>query len=144
MEEAASYQEKSTGNESAPPPPPYTEAQFHVGGSAQQHPPIQSGSLYPQQIPYLGYVLPPELQQQQQQPNVLIIPGPPSLAFGTAVHFGDRPQQCKCPNCRADVLTMTKHNTGVITWLLAGGLCLIGCVLGCCLIPFCLNGKFNY
>ena len=30
--------------------------------------------------------------------------------------------------------------SGVFTWLSCVGLCMAGCVLGCCLTPFCMGG----
>ena len=54
----------------------------------------------------------------------------------------DQPQHCVCPNCRANILTQLKYDSGVAAWLIAGGLCLFGLGCGCCLIPFCLDGNF--
>lgn len=40
--------------------------------------------------------------------------------------FSDRPQQVTCPNCRADIFTGVKYESGIATWLIAGGICLLG------------------
>jgi lipopolysaccharide-induced tumor necrosis factor-alpha factor len=53
--------------------------------------------------------------------------------------FGDVPVRCVCPNCQREIVTVTSRQNGLFTWLLVGGLCLIGCVLGCCLIPLCID-----
>ena len=52
---------------------------------------------------------------------------------------GEFPMQCTCPNCKQQIVTRTEKQNGLLTWLLVGGLCLIGCWLGCCLIPLCVD-----
>ena len=37
-------------------------------------------------------------------------------------------------------MTEATYRPGLLTWLIAGGVCLVGCWLGCCLIPFCIDG----
>lgn len=55
------------------------------------------------------------------------------------------PVQCVCPNCRNSIVTRTEKDIGLFTWLLVGGLILIGCWLGCCLIPLCVDAcKVKY
>ncbi|RWS12572.1 lipopolysaccharide-induced tumor necrosis factor-alpha factor-like isoform X2 [Dinothrombium tinctorium] len=49
------------------------------------------------------------------------------------------PTRTTCPSCRQEVTSVTKSVNGLLTWLACGGLCLIGCVFGCCLIPFCVD-----
>lgn len=36
------------------------------------------------------------------------------------------PVRVSCPSCRADVMTATTFETGTMTWLLVGILCIIG------------------
>ncbi|PAA62091.1 hypothetical protein BOX15_Mlig020806g2 [Macrostomum lignano] len=45
-----------------------------------------------------------------------------------------------CPHCHASISTQVTMDTGLLPWLICGGLCLFGCWLGCCLIPFCMDG----
>ncbi len=52
---------------------------------------------------------------------------------------GDYPARCVCPSCSQTILTRLEKQNGLLAWLLAGGLCLIGCWFGCCLIPFCVD-----
>ncbi|XP_005007555.2 lipopolysaccharide-induced tumor necrosis factor-alpha factor [Cavia porcellus] len=55
------------------------------------------------------------------------------------VSFFDRPVQMCCPSCNKMVVTKLSYNAGALTWLSCGSLCLLGCVLGCCFIPFCVD-----
>ena len=55
------------------------------------------------------------------------------------------PMQCVCPHCRQQIITRTTKENGLLTWLCIGGLCLIGCWFGCCLIPLCVDAcKVTY
>ncbi|EDO37753.1 predicted protein [Nematostella vectensis] len=45
-----------------------------------------------------------------------------------------------CSFCQTHIVTATTYRYGALTWLLSGGICLLGGWLGCCLIPFCLDG----
>ncbi|KAH9402052.1 hypothetical protein TYRP_016626 [Tyrophagus putrescentiae] len=51
------------------------------------------------------------------------------------------PESCrhKCPACHANVMTSTKSVPGTLTWILCIVLVLIGCICGCCLIPFYMD-----
>jgi hypothetical protein len=68
---------------------------------------------------------------QQAQPAYV---GSPML-----VASGDHPVTCNCPHCHQPIVTRVKKNNGLMVWLAAGGLCIVGCICGCCLIPFCIN-----
>lgn len=46
---------------------------------------------------------------------------------------------CVCPACHATVSTSTVYKPGAMCILLCVVLCLFGLVLGCCLIPFCID-----
>lgn len=69
--------------------------------------------------------------------------GPPigthMLITTRGVLYGDIPIQCTCPNCYQPIVTRIEKNTGLITWLICGGIILVGGWLGCCLIPFCVD-----
>lgn len=96
------------------PPPKYQE---QAGPSSNiQYPPAPNNPVYippPTQITYIT---------QQQTPNLR-----------------DRPVRCTCPSCRANIVTHLNFESGIATWLISGGLCLLGLGAGCCLIPFCVN-----
>ncbi|MBZ3885834.1 Lipopolysaccharide-induced tumor necrosis factor-alpha factor-like protein [Sciurus carolinensis] len=55
------------------------------------------------------------------------------------VSFFDRPIQMCCPSCNKMIVTQLSYNAGALTWLCCGSLCLLGCVAGCCFIPFCVD-----
>jgi len=54
--------------------------------------------------------------------------------------WGEVPQRHTCQFCNNNVVTEVVYESGGMTWLLSGGLCLLGCWLGCCLIPFGIDG----
>ncbi|CAF3087939.1 unnamed protein product [Rotaria socialis] len=53
--------------------------------------------------------------------------------------FSEQPIKCVCFQCGATILARATKENGILTWLLCGGLLLIGCWCGCCLIPFCVD-----
>ncbi|KAH0632070.1 hypothetical protein JD844_020131 [Phrynosoma platyrhinos] len=57
--------------------------------------------------------------------------------------FHDRPVQMCCPSCRRVIVTHLSHNAGALAWLSCGGLFLLGCWAGCCLIPFCVDALLD-
>ncbi|PNH06760.1 Lipopolysaccharide-induced tumor necrosis factor-alpha factor [Tetrabaena socialis] len=93
------------------------------------------------------------VMQQQQQPGMIyggqqmppgtmmmMVPvqapqGPPPLP----VYWPPHPTTVHCPTCNTMVNTTTVKEPGLGTWMIAGGLCIVGCSFGCCLIPFCVD-----
>ena len=62
----------------------------------------------------------------------------PTLA---QVGFGPYPQDMTCPYCSARITTTTKAVPGVLTYVACFACFFVGvCALGCCLIPFCVDG----
>lgn len=121
-------------------PPPY-----------QGPPPGQPA--YPAQP---GYPIPPQ-GYPQAQPGYAYPPGPPGYGpspqtISTAViqqpatvviantMYGESPVSMVCPYCNATIVTSVSYSPGTLAWLACGGLILVGCGLGCCLIPFCIDG----
>ncbi|OQV17355.1 hypothetical protein BV898_08604 [Hypsibius exemplaris] len=49
------------------------------------------------------------------------------------------PTEVQCPNCGQIVITEITYENGVLTWLLAAGIAVLGGWLGCFLIPTCVN-----
>ena len=103
------------------PPPKYETAQhgYHAGAS-YPGPSIPVSVPAPANVTYLFH-----------QPS-------PPLAVR------DSPVRCVCPNCRANIVTQLKFESGLAAWLIAGGLCLFGLGCGCCLLPFCVDCKFKW
>ena len=87
-------------------------------------------------------------QNQANQPP----PGPAGYAMpmGNPVWmFGEAPMPLVCPNCRKQVVSRVEKKSGILTWLICLGIAILGsplgCFLGCCLIPFCIDGgKVKY
>lgn len=75
-------------------------------------------------------------------------PGPPQQVFVTGQPatiilqnvLHEDPAQMRCPGCGADIITQIRYENGTVTYLAAGLMCIVGLWLGCCLIPFCING----
>uniref|UniRef100_A0A672Z6R3 LITAF domain-containing protein n=1 Tax=Sphaeramia orbicularis TaxID=375764 RepID=A0A672Z6R3_9TELE len=44
-----------------------------------------------------------------------------------------------CPSCEAQVTTQVTFHAGTFAWLMCLVFVLCGLVVGCCLIPFCVN-----
>ncbi|XP_071130198.1 LITAF domain-containing protein-like [Mytilus edulis] len=49
------------------------------------------------------------------------------------------PVNMTCPACQKNIITGTRKEIGTMTWLACLGLCLVGCNIGCCFIPFCVD-----
>ena len=87
----------------------------------------------------------PQYQTQTPGPAVapdhvnVYMPMAPTTQVAPMIHFGRIPTQCVCPRCRLNIVTRIEHKTGMLMWLLCIGLFVFGFVLGCCLIPFCID-----
>ncbi|XP_075140923.1 lipopolysaccharide-induced tumor necrosis factor-alpha factor homolog [Leptodactylus fuscus] len=53
--------------------------------------------------------------------------------------FADTPASCTCPVCRQQIVSRIEYKNGLLVWALFGTLLFLGCWLGCCLIPFCMD-----
>uniref|UniRef100_A0A3P9D614 LITAF domain-containing protein n=1 Tax=Maylandia zebra TaxID=106582 RepID=A0A3P9D614_9CICH len=49
------------------------------------------------------------------------------------------PCRTQCPECRQFITTETFSSVSSVTWLVCIMTALVGCVAGCCLIPFCMD-----
>lgn len=124
-------------------PPPYNYGAISTDSSYQAPPPYPTGGGYqapgtpgeytPQPYPQ------PQAYQSPPATTTTIIAQPAGAVF-VNMHFGESPVSMVCPHCQTHIITCTTYQDGTLTWLAAGALCLLGCWLGCCLIPFCLDG----
>ncbi|XP_060028256.1 lITAF domain-containing protein [Erinaceus europaeus] len=72
-------------------------------------------------------------------PQVIHTELPPSFPrLGSATPF-----QSTCPYCGNYIITATRPVPGIITWLMCTGLLVLGCALGCCLLPFCVDSLMD-
>ncbi|XP_002411154.2 lipopolysaccharide-induced tumor necrosis factor-alpha factor homolog [Ixodes scapularis] len=126
----------------ADPPPPY---QATYDGVNFQHgaPWGVPGNAAPAGVDSMG--APPGYPTATGQWPPPTAPGqwpPPTTAARVTVvnvtQAGPYPIQLTCPKCGAHVLTSTTYRPGLLTWLLSGALVLLGCWMGCCLIPCCV------
>ncbi|KAI9321180.1 LPS-induced TNF-alpha factor [Zopfochytrium polystomum] len=58
--------------------------------------------------------------------------------FGTQPQLILSMQDIVCPNCHTPGRSVVTYDNGLLTFLVAGGLCIVGCWL-CCCIPFCID-----
>nr|XP_022341661.1 cell death-inducing p53-target protein 1 homolog [Crassostrea virginica] len=68
-------------------------------------------------------------------------PPPPMYGGHSKFHaFREVPVHMQCPYCHAEVATSVTYEAGTMTWVICLFLILFGFWLGCCLIPFCIDG----
>jgi hypothetical protein len=75
---------------------------------------------------------------QQQVPPPAMPMAQPVYVGPSVVIAGDYPIQCTCPRCGKPIVTRTQKNSGLLAWLICGGLFLFGFWI-CCFIPFCVD-----
>eukprot|EP00088_Acartia_fossae_P033439 TRINITY_DN34225_c0_g1_i1.p1 TRINITY_DN34225_c0_g1~~TRINITY_DN34225_c0_g1_i1.p1 ORF type:complete len:152 (-),score=17.00 TRINITY_DN34225_c0_g1_i1:28-483(-) len=90
--------------------------------------------------------VPPPPQQQYTRPPIQEVPPPPiqyvqspPVTVVNKIHVGKDPISMLCPNCRCQILTRVEDDVGVVGWITAGFLCLMGFWLGCACIPLCMD-----
>ncbi|CAF0995253.1 unnamed protein product [Adineta ricciae] len=66
-----------------------------------------------------------------------------TLLLSALQQFEHIPIECVCSSCQQHIITRTVKKNGALNWLTCGGTFMIGCVAGCCLIPFCIDGLKN-
>lgn len=98
-----------------PPPPAYSAPGPHGQGYGQPPPPPPG---------YAG-----------SSTVVVTQPG-----FINARIFREVPVPMQCPYCQATITTSTSYEVGTLTWIACFVVFIVGCWLGCCFIPFCVDG----
>ncbi|KAL4659067.1 hypothetical protein GN956_G2450 [Arapaima gigas] len=74
--------------------------------------------------------------------NQDIVPPPPIPAPQVILDLENLPAcptQTACPLCQQYIVTETVSRVGGVTWLVCVMCALVGCVAGCCLLPFCMK-----
>ncbi|XP_071100087.1 lipopolysaccharide-induced tumor necrosis factor-alpha factor homolog [Haliotis cracherodii] len=138
-------------NKSAQGPlPGYSDPAHPTAGYGPAQPgyaPAQPGYGAPQPgygAPQPGYGAPPPAYGAPPpgyaQTNTTVVMAQPSTVLLHPARLGEAPVQLQCPRCNAQVVSSTYYETGSLTWLAAGIICIVGCWAGCCLIPFCVDG----
>ncbi|KAG9477097.1 lipopolysaccharide-induced tumor necrosis factor-alpha factor [Eleutherodactylus coqui] len=108
-------------------PPSYEEATYsHQPYFPPPHPGMEGKPMHPP--PHVIHSAPMQVPVTVQ-----------TVYVQHPVSFHDRPIQICCPHCNRLTTTRLIHSSGALAWLSCGGLCLLGCGFGCCLIPFCID-----
>ncbi|XP_078659861.1 lipopolysaccharide-induced tumor necrosis factor-alpha factor homolog [Branchiostoma floridae x Branchiostoma belcheri] len=109
----------------------------------QAQPVPQQTQPIPGQVPPAydpQYAPPPPPPGAQMSNTTVVVSQPGAIVVAGQQQFSSHdPVTTTCTTCQAVVQTRVDHETGLITWAAAAGICLVGCDLGCCLIPFCVN-----
>ncbi|XP_008302594.1 lipopolysaccharide-induced tumor necrosis factor-alpha factor homolog [Stegastes partitus] len=75
--------------------------------------------------------------------NVFYVEAPPNFPAPTVIldleKLPAHPCRTQCPECREFIMTETFTSVSSLTWLVCFMTAVIGCVAGCCLIPFCVD-----
>ncbi|CAK6971206.1 uncharacterized protein LOC122868531 [Scomber scombrus] len=83
---------------------------------------------------------------QGPESSVFYIVCPPDFSAPEVILDLERlpsyPCKTQCPECRQFITTETFTSVSSLTWLVCFMTALMGCVAGCCLIPFCFD-KFK-
>ncbi|KAL7641526.1 UNVERIFIED_CONTAM: hypothetical protein RMT77_007397 [Armadillidium vulgare] len=113
------------------PPPPYSAQQPTKKQDENYHqepsdPNLIQPAIPPGQSPVFHQTV---VQSAVQTQKVLTVLGPDSVRI-------------ICPHCGADMNTTIKEDFSAAAYL-GTFLCLMGCVFGCCLIPFFLDSLHN-
>uniref|UniRef100_A0A0M3HQ11 LITAF domain-containing protein n=1 Tax=Ascaris lumbricoides TaxID=6252 RepID=A0A0M3HQ11_ASCLU len=72
----------------------------------------------------------PQLDVPPCNPTVMSVPvapaRPPTTIYVSSLVFGAHAVNLCCPHCQAQILTQTVGRAGLLTWLICGGLALVG------------------
>ncbi|XP_028267962.1 uncharacterized protein LOC114439948 [Parambassis ranga] len=75
--------------------------------------------------------------------NIFYVDSPPCIPAPTVIldveNLPPCPTRTQCPECREFIMTETSTSTSSVTWLVCFMSVMMGCVAGCCLLPFCMN-----
>ncbi|XP_069501683.1 lipopolysaccharide-induced tumor necrosis factor-alpha factor homolog isoform X2 [Ambystoma mexicanum] len=114
-----------------PQPPPFHAPQQPAGQTSQQ-----AGGTGGMQNQIVINVPPTAQNSGQASPpqRGYQNPGGPAVMIGNMSR--ETPMRTTCPACQQPIVTSISYTSGAMAWLLCILLALLGCILGCCLIPF--------
>ena len=95
----------------------------------------------PQQLPQAPPQQPPNYTYTNQ-PTPFIPQAPPqqpNIPNGQTFSYSRVSARVICQFCNQQTDTSIEHKNGLMVWLGCGGAVCVGCWLGCCLIPFCID-----
>ncbi|TDG98202.1 hypothetical protein EPR50_G00216610 [Perca flavescens] len=101
--------------------------------------------FYKSEIPRGGiYMLPPPLQELEaatleRKVKTKPVSEKPTGPVVPVESLVGTPAVTKCPSCEEIVFTETSCRVGEATWILCYLCSIMGCVAGCCLIPFFMS-----
>ncbi|KAL2101705.1 hypothetical protein ACEWY4_003466 [Coilia grayii] len=80
-------------------------------------------------------------QHQDSEPCYMGAPPavPAPKVFTDVQELPSYSAKIRCPHCHAFVTTEVSYSVGPVSWLVCTMSILLGCVAGCCLIPFCMK-----
>jgi len=123
------------GYQSGPPNPiyqqqpgTYPQQQQPIPPQYQQSPPIQP--QYQQGPSYAYAATAQPVYGTASAVPVVLISGYQGNAYP---HF---PVQTTCPFCQTTMVTSIQKSPGLCAWVSCGVLAFMGCIFGCCLLPF--------
>ncbi|XP_062306451.1 uncharacterized protein LOC134011047 isoform X1 [Osmerus eperlanus] len=77
------------------------------------------------------------------EPYIILIEAPPMtpapIVILDVTKLPPWPSQTQCPECRQFITTETVTSIGSVSCLVCVMLAMIGCLAGCCFLPFCTN-----
>ncbi|XP_014914779.1 U11/U12 small nuclear ribonucleoprotein 25 kDa protein isoform X1 [Poecilia latipinna] len=80
---------------------------------------------------------------QQLDDKIFFVEPPPSFPAPAVIldikSLPTHPTRTQCPECMQFVTTETFTSVSSVTWLVCIMSAMVGCVAGCCLIPFCMD-----
>ncbi|XP_041828688.1 uncharacterized protein LOC121631717 [Melanotaenia boesemani] len=75
--------------------------------------------------------------------NVFFVEAPPAYPAPAVIldveNLPSSPTRTQCPECRQFITTEICTSVSSVTWMVCFMTALIGCVAGCCLLPFCMD-----
>jgi lipopolysaccharide-induced tumor necrosis factor-alpha factor len=114
----------------APPQEQHQQPNVTINMAAQQQQPPSNPT----------FIMAPQ-QQQPSNPTIIMAPQQQPTSF---VMVGKTPVQTTCNNCKNQVVSRVEKKLRSKAYWIGLLLCCLGCDLGCCLIPCCLDSMKTF